>query len=74
ESATPAAAQAAAAPQASAAAAAPDAWHVVVDAINVRDAELHLRDAVTKLDYVMNGVGATVEGLELPQPPDRPIG
>ncbi|KDD12803.1 DUF748 domain-containing protein [Bordetella bronchiseptica] len=73
-SATPAAAQAAAAPQASAAAAAPDAWHVVVDAINVRDAELHLRDAVTKLDYVMNGVGATVEGLELPQPPDRPIG
>ncbi|CFW89840.1 Domain of Uncharacterised Function (DUF748) [Bordetella pertussis] len=47
---------------------------MVVDAINVRDAELHLRDAVTKLDYVMNGVGATVEGLELPQPPDRPIG
>ncbi|MGZ9894421.1 DUF748 domain-containing protein [Bordetella bronchiseptica] len=68
------AAEAAAAPQASAASAPPDAWHVAVDAINVRDAELHLRDAVTKLDYVMNGVGATVEGLELPQPPDRPIG
>lgn len=52
---------------------APEQWQVAIDAINVHDAELHLRDAGSKLDYLMTGVGVTVESVQLPQPPDRPI-
>ena len=37
-------------------------------------AQLHLTDAVSKLDYYsMTGIAATVEGVEIPQQKDRPI-
>ncbi|OZI46146.1 hypothetical protein CEK29_04415 [Bordetella genomosp. 5] len=51
----------------------PDPWHVVVDAVNLHDGELRLRDAGSGLDYQITGLGATVEGIELPQPKDRPM-
>ncbi|MCD0504555.1 DUF748 domain-containing protein, partial [Bordetella petrii] len=51
----------------------PDGWKVAVDAINLNDASLHLRDAPTGLDYTLAGLGATVENLQFPQPPDQPI-
>src|SRR5690606_12361142 len=55
------------------AAAAPDGWQVAVDAININDAELRLRDAPTQLDYTLAGVALTVETVRSRQPPDQPI-
>lgn len=51
----------------------PGTWHVALDAFNVHDAELQVNDDVSKLDYTLSGVAATVEGVEFPQPKDRPI-
>jgi len=52
---------------------APDGWRVSVDAININDAGLRLRDAATKLDYTLAGLTATAENVQFPQPPDQPI-
>ncbi|MDH0094598.1 DUF748 domain-containing protein [Achromobacter mucicolens] len=52
---------------------APAEWKVVLDAFNLHEGEVYVTDAVSKLDYVMTGLAATVEGLALPQPPDQPI-
>ncbi|QDJ35486.1 hypothetical protein CBR67_01830 [Bordetella hinzii] len=68
-----AAPQAQGSPAPSEAAPAPQQWQVAVDAINVRDAELHLRDAATRLDYLITGLDLTVETVQLPQPPKQPI-
>jgi len=54
-------------------AAAPTEWKVTLDAFNLHEGEVYVTDAVSKLDYVMTGLAATVEGVELPQQPDRPI-
>ncbi|EHK63486.1 DUF748 domain-containing protein [Achromobacter arsenitoxydans] len=48
-------------------------WKVTLDAFNLHEGEVYVADAVSKLDYVMTGLAATVEGVELPQQPDRPI-
>ncbi|WP_313372034.1 DUF748 domain-containing protein [Achromobacter animicus] len=52
---------------------APAEWQVTLDAFNLHEGEVYFTDAVSKLDYVMTGLAATVEGVELPQQPDRPI-
>ncbi|AVJ29561.1 DUF748 domain-containing protein [Achromobacter spanius] len=52
---------------------APAEWKVTLDAFNLHEGEVYVTDAVSKLDYVMTGLAATVEGVELPQQPDRPI-
>lgn len=52
---------------------APAEWKVVLDAFNLHEGEVYVTDAVSKLDYVMTGLGATVEGVALPQAPDQPI-
>ncbi|CAB3719467.1 hypothetical protein LMG26690_03783 [Achromobacter animicus] len=52
---------------------APAEWQVTLDAFNLHEGEVYVTDAVSKLDYVMTGLAATVEGVELPQQPDRPI-
>lgn len=52
---------------------APAEWKVVLDAFNLHEGEVYVTDAVSKLDYVMTGLAATVEGVALPQPPDQPI-
>ena len=54
-------------------AAAPAEWKITLDAFNIHEGELHLTDAVSKLDYSMTGIAATVEGVEIPQQKDRPI-
>lgn len=51
----------------------PAEWTVTLDAFNLHEGEVYVTDAVSKLDYVMTGLAATVEGVELPQQPDRPI-
>ena len=53
--------------------AAPAEWKITLDAFNIHEGELHLTDAVSKLDYSMTGIAATVEGVEIPQQKDRPI-
>ena len=45
----------------------------MLDAFNLHEGEVYVTDAVSKLDYVMTGLAATVEGVALPQPPDQPI-
>ena len=52
---------------------APAEWKVVLDAFNLHEGEVYVTDAVSKLDYVMTVLAATVEGVALPQPPDQPI-
>lgn len=52
---------------------APAEWKVVLDAFNLHEGEVYVTDAVSKLDYVITGLAATVEGVALPQPPDQPI-
>ena len=52
---------------------APDGWRISVDAININDFGLRLRDAATQLDYALAGMVVTVENVQFPQPPDRPI-
>jgi len=52
---------------------APAEWKVTLDAFNLHEGEVYVADAISKLDYVMTGLAATVEGVELPQQPDRPI-
>src|SRR5690606_2584324 len=52
---------------------APDGWRISVDAININDFGLRLRDAATQLDYALAGMAVTVENVQFPQPPDRPI-
>ncbi|MDQ6217110.1 DUF748 domain-containing protein, partial [Achromobacter insolitus] len=44
-----------------------------LDAFNLHEGEVYVTDAVSKLDYVMTGLAATVEGVALPQAPDQPI-
>ena len=51
----------------------PAEWKITLDAFNIHEGELHLTDAVSKLDYSMTGIAATVEGVEIPQQKDRPI-
>ena len=51
----------------------PAEWKVTLDAFNLHEGEVYVVDAISKLDYVMTGLAATVEGVELPQQPDRPI-
>ncbi len=53
--------------------AAPTEWKVELDAFNLHEGEVYVTDAVSKLDYVMTGMAATVEGVALPQVPDQPI-
>ncbi|MDF8360747.1 DUF748 domain-containing protein [Achromobacter anxifer] len=53
--------------------AAPTEWKVELDAFNLHEGEVYVTDAVSKLDYVMTGLAATVEGVALPQVPDQPI-
>ncbi len=67
--ATPASTDAAAPPPAPA----PAEWKVELDAFNLHEGEVYVTDAVSKLDYVMTGLAATVEGVALPQAPDQPI-
>ncbi|WP_244300721.1 DUF748 domain-containing protein, partial [Achromobacter aegrifaciens] len=61
---------AAAAPQP---APAPAEWKVELDAFNLHEGEVYVTDAVSKLDYVMTGLAATVEGVALPQVSGQPI-
>ncbi|MEN4919930.1 DUF748 domain-containing protein [Achromobacter spanius] len=51
----------------------PSEWKVTLDAFNLHEGEVYVTDAISKLDYVVTGLAATVEGVELPQQPDRPI-
>ncbi|QVQ26619.1 DUF748 domain-containing protein [Achromobacter deleyi] len=53
--------------------AAPGEWKVTLDAFNLHEGEVYVTDAISKLDYVMTGLAATVEGVTLPQAPDQPI-
>ena len=48
-------------------------WKVTLDAFNLHEGELYLTDAVSKLDYVMTGIGATVEGVVVPEVKNQPI-
>lgn len=48
-------------------------WNVTLDAFNLHEGELTLTDAISKLDYVVTGVGATVEGVTLPEVKDQPV-
>jgi len=50
-----------------------DGWQVSVDAININDAGLRLRDAATQLDYTLAGLTATAENVQFPQPAGQPI-
>ncbi|MBV7484045.1 DUF748 domain-containing protein [Bordetella sp. BOR01] len=50
-----------------------DGWRVSVDAVNINDAGLRLRDAPTGLDYTLAGMAVTVENVQFPQPPEQPI-
>ncbi len=52
---------------------APAEWKVELDAFNLHEGEIYVTDAVSKLDYVMTGLAATVEGVALPQVPGQPI-
>ncbi|MBO9356189.1 DUF748 domain-containing protein [Bordetella petrii] len=61
------------APGAAPAAPAQDGWRVSVDAINVNDASLRLRDAPTSLDYTLAGLVLTAENVQFPQPAGQPI-
>ncbi|MCY1199498.1 hypothetical protein D9M72_109020 [compost metagenome] len=54
-------------------AAAPGEWKVALDAFNLHEGEVYVTDAISKLDYVMTGLAATVEGVALPQVKDEPI-
>ena len=56
-----------------AAPAAPGEWKVTLDAFNLHEGEVYVTDAISKLDYAMTGLAATVEGVALPQTPDQPI-
>ncbi|MBO9330146.1 DUF748 domain-containing protein [Achromobacter xylosoxidans] len=71
--ATPADAGAAAPPAAPAVPPEPADWKVNLDAFNLHEGELYVNDAVSKLDYVMTGLAATVEGVALPQVEGEPI-
>lgn len=51
----------------------PADWKVNLDAFNLHEGELYVNDAVSKLDYVMTGLAATVEGVALPQVEGEPI-
>ncbi|MGY6272493.1 DUF748 domain-containing protein [Achromobacter denitrificans] len=68
-----ASAPAAAAAPASAESNAPAEWKVALDAFNLHEGEVYVTDAISKLDYVMTGLAATVEGVALPQVQDEPI-
>lgn len=48
-------------------------WKVTLDAFNLHEGELTLTDAISKLDYVVTGVGATVEGVTIPEVKDQPV-
>ena len=48
-------------------------WKVTLDAFNLHEGELYVTDAISKLDYVITGLAATVEGVALPQVKDEPI-
>lgn len=48
-------------------------WNVTLDAFNLHEGELTLTDAISKLDYVVTGVGATVEGVTIPEVKDQPV-
>lgn len=63
----------AAAPVAPAAPPEPADWKVNLDAFNLHEGELYVNDEVSKLDYVMTGLAATVEGVALPQVEGEPI-
>ncbi|CAB3811594.1 hypothetical protein LMG26854_00110 [Achromobacter aegrifaciens] len=52
---------------------APAEWKVELDAFNLHEGEVYVTDAVSKLDYVMTGLAATVEGVALPQVSGQPI-
>jgi len=70
---TPAAGPASASEPAPAPAAPPDEWKIALDAFNLHEGEVYVTDAVSKLDYVMTGLAATVEGVALPQAEGEPI-
>jgi hypothetical protein len=70
---TPAAGPASASEPAPAPAAPPDEWKIALDAFNLHEGEVYVTDAVSKLDYVMTGLAATVEGVALPQVEGEPI-
>lgn len=71
--ATPAAPADGGAPAAPAPEPAPGEWKVTLDAFNLHEGELYVTDAISKLDYVITGLAATVEGVALPQVKDEPI-
>lgn len=52
---------------------APSEWKVTLDAFNLHEGELYVTDAISKLDYVMTGIGATVEGVEIPEVKNQPV-
>lgn len=56
-----------------AAPAAPAEWKVTLDAFNLHEGELYITDAISKLDYVMTGMAATVEGVAIPEVKDQPV-
>ena len=61
------------APAAPATPPAPSEWKVTLDAFNLHEGELYVTDAISKLDYVMTGIGATVEGVEIPEVKNQPV-
>lgn len=48
-------------------------WTVTLDAFNLHEGELTLTDAISKLDYMVTGVSATVEGVTIPEVKDQPV-
>jgi len=68
----PAADPAATAPAPAGPAAAP-AWKVSVDAVNIDDAAVHVRDDPSGLDYPVRGLSVTAENIALPQPAGQPV-
>ncbi|WMD20504.1 DUF748 domain-containing protein [Achromobacter seleniivolatilans] len=51
----------------------PADWKVTLDAFNLHEGELYVTDAISKLDYVMTGMGVTVEGVSVPEVKDQPV-
>jgi len=48
-------------------------WHVAVDAVNVEDAAVLVRDDPSGLDYRLRGLSLTAENIAMPQAAGQPI-
>lgn len=48
-------------------------WRIAIDTVRLEAGEAHLRDDPIGLDYALNGLGAEIQRVALPQAADQPM-